>query len=195
MEVEFTSSSIPLERVRSFKHLGRILTDTTSHWPSLHHNPQKARRRWALVSWTLDEEGASVRAWGMFHKSVMQAIICETWTVTGAMLKVLDSIHHCIAQCITGKMGRRSPDGEWVHPTQQEALQEAGSHSMQEHIRHQQRMVEQCIAVRPIHTLCREASPRTGSSRFLRWWDFTLLDSFERALVFSVFVNAGNPLD
>lgn len=174
MEEVFTLNGIPLERVRSFKYLGRILTDTNSDWPSLYHNLLKARRRWALVSRILEKEGASVRARGMFYKSIVQSILLfgsETWTVTGAMLKVLDSFHHRIARRITGKMARRSPDGEWVYPPLQEALQEAGLYSMQEYIRRRQRTVEQYIAVRPIHTLCRETTPRTGSSKFLRWWD------------------------
>jgi hypothetical protein len=68
-------------------------------------------------------------------------------------------------------MARRSPDGEWVYPPLQEVLQEDGLYSMQEYIRRRQRTVEQYIAVLPIHTLCREATPHTGSSKFLRWWD------------------------
>ena len=125
MEEVFTLNGIPLERVRSFKYLGRILTDTNSDWPSLYHNLLKARRRWALVSRILEKEGASVRARGMFYKSIVQSILLfgsETWTVTGALLKVLNSFHHRIARRITGKLARRSPDGEWVYPPLQEAL-------------------------------------------------------------------------
>jgi hypothetical protein len=162
MEEVFTLNGIPLEHVWSFKYLGCILTDTNSDWPSLCHNLLKARGRWALVSRILEKEGASVRAQGMFYKSVVQSILlfgCETWTVTGAMLKVLDIFHHRIARCITGKMAQRLPDGEWVYPPLQEVIQESGLCSMQEYIRCRQRMVEQYIAVRPIHTLCRGGHP------------------------------------
>jgi hypothetical protein len=44
MEEVFTLNGIPLEQVQCFKYLGRILTDTTSDWPSLCRNLLKARR-------------------------------------------------------------------------------------------------------------------------------------------------------
>ena len=72
-----------------------------------------------MISRILGKEGATPRAKGLFYKTIVQAVLlysCETWVLTDAMIKVLESFHHKIARRITGKMVRRVAD-EWVYPS------------------------------------------------------------------------------
>ena len=67
-----------------------------------------------MVSRVLVWDGAFTLAMGMFYKSIVQSVLlygCETWSITQAILTVLESFHHHVARKITGKMARLV-DGE-----------------------------------------------------------------------------------
>ena len=171
--VGFTVNGVPLDRVTSFRYLGRELSFNNSDWPALFRQLQKARQRWGLLSRVLEHQGASIRAKGLFYKTIVMSVLLygsETWVVTDTMLKVLESFHHRAARRLTGRMARRI-QGVWVYPGLAKTMRKAGLFSIKEYIRRRQAHLEQHIALRPIHNLCTQAETRTGSaSRVLRWW-------------------------
>ena len=54
--------------------------------------------------------GATVRAWAMMYKAVVQTVLLygsESWVIMNAMMKVLEGFHHQIASRIVGIMSWR----------------------------------------------------------------------------------------
>ena len=104
----------PLERVLSFKYLGRLLTETKDYWPEVIVNLQKARNIWSQLDQILGREGADTRTLGNFLVTVVQAILLfrlETWVVTHHIKWILGGLHSRVALRISGKMPRRWTDG------------------------------------------------------------------------------------
>lgn len=162
-----------LERVTTFKYLGRVLAANNSDWPALFANINKARGKWALISRPLLRTGVSTRVIGMFYKAIVQSVLLygsETWVVTPQMLKMLDGFHHRIARRITNKMPTRLGNDTWHYPPIQEALDDAGLYTITEYIQRRQNTIAQYIANRPIHQLC-VATNASNTSRAIRWWN------------------------
>jgi hypothetical protein len=178
-EAEATSfqlNNTTLDKVRTYLYLGRILAYNNSDWPTVYRNLKKAHARWAQIVRVLDKEGASPRAKGFFYKTIVQSVLlygCETWTVTGSMLRVLSSFHHRVARRITDMMPRKT-NGEWHYPPLDKALREAGLHSMEHYIAVRHNRMARLFAERPIYTQCLAAEPRRGSApNISRYWKQT----------------------
>jgi hypothetical protein len=93
------------------------------------------------------KEGASKKARGMFHRSVVQSVLLygvETWTVALAMMKMLASFHNQVAKQITGILAKRV-QGEWVHSPVAPALEACDLHSIQECVWGWQRTMEEYV--------------------------------------------------
>lgn len=118
---------------------------------------EKAQKWWAMVVCTLERmAGASKRARGMFHWSVVQSVLpCghKTWTFTKAMFQVLEGFHHWAA---AAWLGQDAPEEgyTWMSPPLDGALVDAGLHSIWECVHHCQAAMTQCAATRPIRGLC-----------------------------------------
>jgi hypothetical protein len=170
----FSINNTPIEKVRTFLYLGRIIAYNNSDWATLYCNLKKAQKRWAMVVRILDKEGASPRAKGFFYKTIVQAVLlysCETWTLTSTMLKVLDAFHHRVARRITGRIPHKQADGTWHYPPLDKAMKEAGLHSMEHYIAVQQNRMAHHIASRAIYTQCVASQPRRGSApNISRYW-------------------------
>ena len=69
--------------------------------------------------------GATVQAWGMMYKAVMQLVLLyesESWVVTGAMIKLLEAFNNGVSRSITRSMAHLMTSGEWEFPLVAEAL-------------------------------------------------------------------------
>ena len=66
LEVRFSAKGSELERVTSFKYLGRTLAMTDDDWPANYRNLSKARQKWGRFSQLLHREGANPRVSGSF---------------------------------------------------------------------------------------------------------------------------------
>jgi hypothetical protein len=72
----FTVSGTPIERVTTFKYLGRQTASCNDDWPELCLNLNKARKDgWMDISRVLVHKGADKRISGMFYKAVSQSVI------------------------------------------------------------------------------------------------------------------------
>lgn len=180
-QTPFTAAGQPIDKVHSFRYLGRPIAASNSDWPALYRNLQKAKQQWAYISRVLTNEGAPPKAAGMFYKSIVQSVLlyaCETWVLNDRMLQALRGFHHRVARKIANKQAFLF-NNEWVYPPITEALDIANLHPIEHYIRVRQHHIAQYVATRPIHTLCQAAQPLPGSISRLRWWTSQLSDSDE----------------
>jgi hypothetical protein len=142
----FTIQNQPIETLTSFQYLGRIITSMDSDWEAARFNLNKARNRWMTISRVLARASAFPRISALFYKATVQTVLLygsETWVITDEILQLLTSFHHSIARRLTGRFPRPDPDtNEWVHPSIQETLQQAGLFPMEEYLRWRRRYLE-----------------------------------------------------
>jgi Reverse transcriptase (RNA-dependent DNA polymerase) len=116
----FRVNGVPLQRVDTFKYLGRPLASTDDDWPAIHGNLTKARKRWGMIRRVLVRENANARVSGYFYKAVVQSVVlygCETWTLDEAKLNTLRGFHNRLTRGIAHKRGIRDPrTGVWTYP-------------------------------------------------------------------------------
>jgi hypothetical protein len=76
LKITFTENGIPLERVNTFKYLGRQVGSIDDDWPILYKNLNKTRGQWGSVSQVLLHEVHDKCTSGMFYKAVAQSVAC-----------------------------------------------------------------------------------------------------------------------
>jgi hypothetical protein len=74
-DIVFTIKGIPIENVRDFIYLGRMLSSSDEDWPDVNKNLVKARRKWDLISHVQRREGADPRITEMFYKAVVMTVL------------------------------------------------------------------------------------------------------------------------
>jgi hypothetical protein len=92
-----------LERVETFKYLGRLLAYNDNDSRAMQSNLKKARKSWAWVSCVLRTENASPKVSGVFYKATVQAVLLfgnETWKLSPLNLKGLEGFHIRAARCM-----------------------------------------------------------------------------------------------
>jgi len=175
----FTIYGEELERVETFKYLGRLLSMDDNDGPAVRANLLKARKSWARISRVLREESVPPRVAGMFYKAVVQAVLLygsESWNLTATSLKVLEGFHLRAAWRLAIVNRPRKVGDSWVYPKTEDVLEEVGLYSVEHYIRVRRDTIASHIATRPIFGLCRAARRRRGSASRQFWWDqeFTL---------------------
>ena len=116
------------------------------------------------------------------YKAVAQSVLLyssESLVVTGAMLKVLEGLHHQLARQVTGMIETSGAGREWEYPLEVAALEDAGLHPIIEYIRRQQATIVERVVFHPIYELYVEAERRTWTSRRMRWWDQDMVNEHE----------------
>ena len=67
-----------------------------------------------------------MQARGMIYKVVAYTVLLygsEMWVATGAMLKVLEGLHHGADHWIKGMTTQGAEDGEWEYPLVADAME------------------------------------------------------------------------
>ena len=103
-ERAFQAYGEPLENVRAFRYLRRVMTAGDDDWPAVVGNPQKARNSWRRLLQCLSREGEDTKVSGCFFKAVTQAVllsVAETWVLTPRMERSLSSFQHRVARRLT----------------------------------------------------------------------------------------------
>ena len=169
----------PLETVREFKYLGRIVSNDNNDWPAVLRNLKRARSKWAMIRKVLVRDQANPRVAGYFYKAVVQAVLlygCESWVITDSVLKRLESFHHKVARQITGqRVWFCRATNELVGPPIAEVLERASLLTMREYLSRRQRKAVEYIATKPIYDAATTAARRPGSSTGRKFWWMTLL--------------------
>ena len=120
MDETFTAYGVTLERVESFKYLGRTIRYDDNDTQAARNNLRKARRVWGRLSRVMKSENASPWVCGLFYKATVQAVLLfgsESWTITPAMRRGLEGFHTRAARRMTGMMPEKDTAGELGIPT------------------------------------------------------------------------------
>jgi hypothetical protein len=129
LEHVFTCNEEPLERVETFRYLGRLIAGDDTNFQAMRSNLKKVRGVWAWVLHLLQAENASPRTCGMFYKATMQAVLLygsETWSLLPSSLKGLEGFHIRAAWRMSGLRLEKKPNGSWTYPCSNEVLKAAG---------------------------------------------------------------------
>ena len=91
-EFTFMIGDTPIENVKDFKYLGRILEESDEDWLALQGNICRARQKWGRIGKILSKEKANPRTMSAFYKAIVQSVLLygsESWVLTKRMLLVL----------------------------------------------------------------------------------------------------------
>jgi hypothetical protein len=172
----FRVNNVPLQRVDTFKYLGRPLASTDSNWPAVNGNLAKARKRWGRIRCVIIWEGADARVSGYFYKAVVQSVVlhrCKTWTLDDeAKLNALWGFHNRITRSIAHRSGTRNPQtGEWsYYPPIATVREKAGIFSMEHYLCARQRSFVDQVSIWPIAGLCRQVTQQPDFCPSRIWW-------------------------
>jgi hypothetical protein len=172
-ETVFTVSGEPIKNVEEFKYLGRIVSCKDSDWPTVNWNLKRARAAWGKIGRILSNERASPKAMASVYKTVVQAVLLygsESWALTLAMEKKLQSFHRRCARYITGQHIRQNPDESWTCPSSETVLKQAGLWTIQQYIQRRRKTVEPYARSRPIYQQCTISQPLASSTNQRVWW-------------------------
>jgi hypothetical protein len=172
-QVEFSVNGTGIEKVGSFKYLGRILSEDDNDWPAIRANIQKARQRWGQIARILAREGASTKVMGYFYKAIVQAVLLyatETWVVTEHSMKALNSFHHRCARHIAGDHIRQNPNGEWYLPATDRVLEVSGLLTVEAYITKRVDTMRALMEGRPIFDQCLASTPSPNNINQKVWW-------------------------
>ena len=118
--------------MEAFQYLGRLLAYNDNNSQATCGNMKKARGCWARISRVLQAENASSRVCAMCYKATVQAVLLfgsETWNITPTAMKWLEGFHSRAAyQMARTNKPQRSPNGEWMYPSSEDALSKVGMH-------------------------------------------------------------------
>ena len=104
------SKTTTLETVTLFKYMGRVMMAGDDDWTAVAGNLRKAQKSWTRMTRILGREGADPSIFGLFLKSVVQAVLLfglEAWVLTPHMERALGSFQHRVVQRITGRQPMR----------------------------------------------------------------------------------------
>jgi hypothetical protein len=73
-ETVFTANGEPIETVKDFKYLGRILSDNDSDEACVERNLKRAKGKWGMICRILSSEDASPKVMGTFYKTIVQSV-------------------------------------------------------------------------------------------------------------------------
>jgi hypothetical protein len=175
-EVVFMVEGRPIENVKEFKYLGRILEENDQDWPAVQRNLKRARQKWGMIGRILSREGANEpRTMATFYKAIIQSVLLygsETWVLTKRMMQNLRSFHQRCARHITGRNIRKDEGtGEWICPDSETTLRVAGLWTIEEYIERRKRTVMKYARERYIYRRCVNSRPVANSTHRGVWWD------------------------
>ena len=105
----------PLDTVKLFKYLGRLLTVGDDNWLSVTGNRRKARKIWTQMTRILIRVGADPKVSGLFFKSAVHVVLLfwvDICVLTPRMDHSLSRFQHRVARRITGRQPRRRGGGD-----------------------------------------------------------------------------------
>ncbi len=135
VQQEFQVYEELLERVKTFKYLGRQLSMTDDNAPAVCTQMAKARGVWARVSVVLKGENASPKVCRMFYREVVQSVllyVSKSWVLNPAFLVWLKGFHVRAAWRMAREhRPRRGVYMVWDYPRLVGILEEVGLQSVE----------------------------------------------------------------
>jgi hypothetical protein len=178
-ETVFTVNGNPIKNVPEFKYLGRMVEKGDDDWPAVNRNLKRARMAWGRLSRILSKEGTCSKSMASVYKAVVQAVLLygsESWVLSLAMEKKLETFHRSCARFITGQHIRQNQDGSWTCPSSTGVLEQAGLWTIQRYIQRRRNTVIKFAQSTPLYQRCVHSQPLATSPNRLVWWRLPLLN-------------------
>ena len=169
----FNVQGMPIENVTEFRYLGRVVNNRDDDRPTVIENLRKARIKWGRISRILSKDGANHKAMASFYKAIVQSVLLygsESWVLTLAIEKQLQSFHRRCARYITGQQIRQNEDGTWTYPSSESVLEMAGLRTIQEYIKSRRNTVMKYARSRLIYQQCEESKTLASNPNQAVWW-------------------------
>ena len=164
-----------LEKVESFRYLGRILAQDDEDVRAVRSQIKKARGTWARVGQVLQADNTPPKVSAMFYKAVVQSVLLygsESWNLTKTALARLEGFHVRAAYRMAKvHKPRRGLNHVWVYPATSDVLKECGMHTITHYISVRRETILQYVVDRPIHVACKVGERRRGSAPRQWWWE------------------------
>ena len=136
--MEFKVYGEKLERVESFKYLGRILTQNDDDTMCIEANLRNARSKWNNISKILKRAGACAKTMAQFYSMIVQAVLlygAESWTINERNYNKLRSFHKRAMRYMTGQHIRKKEDGNWEYPNHEKLMKLCNLSTIDEYIK------------------------------------------------------------
>jgi esterase/lipase superfamily enzyme len=107
-----------LEKIESFRYLGRILAQDDEDVWAVRSQIKKARGTWARVGQVLQADNTPPKVSAMFYKAVVPSVLLygsKTWNLTTTALVRLEGMAKV-------HKPRRGPNHVWVYPATSDVL-------------------------------------------------------------------------
>ena len=164
-----------LEKVESFRYLGRILAQDDDDTRAVRSQIKKARGIWARVGHVLQADNTPPKVSAKFYKAVVQSVLLyssETWNLTKTVLARLEGFHIRAAYRMAKKhKPRKGLNQVWVYPATEDVLKECGMHSILHYIGVRRETIFRFVVDRPKLKMCMEGERRRGSAPRQWWWE------------------------
>ena len=180
--VKFFIDGVEIEKVKSFKYLGRILSEDDSDTVCIEHNIKKARQQWNCIARFLKREGASASIMAKFYITIVQAVLlygADSWAVTNKDMHKLHSFHKRALRYMTGSHIRRGEDEQWSYPDHGKLLQLCGLNPMEVYLERRRSTLWKFLEVNRSMLLSRAKNCRKHCKDVNKvlWWQQTYYDS------------------
>ena len=122
---EIRANSMLVEKVKSFKHLGRHVSTKDCDGEAMHHQLKQATRQWGMMSKVLSSKGADARTMATFYATIVLSVLLHgssTWVLSEGMMGKLKSFHHRCGRWTTGRHVKKESDGTWACPRSEDVL-------------------------------------------------------------------------
>ena len=115
--VKFNINGEEINTVKSFKYLGRMITDTDNDFEAIMLQLKKARMTWGRIGKIIKKKtNGNAKTMAIFYKVIIQSVLLygsESWVITKHAHKKLQSFHRRCARYITG-CHIRVVNEEWI---------------------------------------------------------------------------------
>ncbi len=164
-----------LEKVESFRYLGRILGQDDDNIRAVRSQIKMPRGIWAQVGQVLQADNTPPKVSAMFYKAVVQSVLLygsETWNLTQTALARLEGFHIRAAYRMAKEhKSRKGPNHVWVYPATSNVLKECGMNSIAHYIDVRRETIFRYVVNRPIHDSCTAGERRRRSAPQQWWWE------------------------
>ena len=164
-----------LEKVATFRYLGRILLQDNDDIQVVRNQIKKARSIWARVSQILQAENTPPKICAMFYMAVVQSVLLygsEFWNLSKRAMERLEgfNIRAVYRMAVVNKPWREL-NHTWVYPRTKDVLNECGMDTISHYVGVRRDTILAYVVDRPIYQRCKEGVQKRGLEPQQWWWE------------------------
>ena len=171
--VKFNINGVEINTVRSFKYLGRMITDKDDDLEAIDLQLKKARMTWGRIGKIIKKRtNGNPKIMSIFYKVIIQSVLLygsESWVISKHAHKKLQSFHRRCARFITGRH-IKVVDEKWIYPDSKTTMEMADLLPIEEYIQKRKETVKIFTEERKIYSACKLSTYLTKNDRLLIWW-------------------------